>query len=154
MNEREAPRILIADDEPAIRELVSDILSENGAVVVAEADGAAAVRRAALEPFDACVLDVEMPVLNGLDACRCLKTAAFTKDLPVLILTGRSDKETIDAAFAAGAWDFLAKPVHGQLLWRRITNMLTLATSARQARELEQLIDLARQPGNLGPPAP
>jgi CheY-like chemotaxis protein len=146
MNETEALRILIADDEEGVRALITDALSAYGAHVTAETNGEAAVMTAALAPFDACVLDVEMPVLNGLEACRRIRATAFTKDLPILILTGRSDPETIDAAFDAGAWDFLNKPVHGPLLWRRIANMLTLAKVAREAKTLEALVQLSKGP--------
>jgi len=148
-----APRILIADDEAPTRTLIAEILTQFGAQVTAEVNGAEAVMRAALLPFDAVVLDIEMPVMNGLDACRQIRANSFTKDVPILILTGRSDAETIDAAFAAGAWDFLNKPVHGLLLWRRISNMLALAQATRQSRDLESIIKLSEMPGKSPHPA-
>jgi len=146
MSDALAPLILIADDDDGVRALVAETLTDFGAIVTAVADGAAAVTAAATTPFDACVLDVEMPVMNGLEACRRIRGTSFSKELPILILTGRSDQQSIDAAFDSGAWDFLNKPVHGLLLWRRISNMLTLSKIAQEAKTLESLIQLAKPP--------
>lgn len=121
-----APRILVADDDDNLRELLVEILTTYGAKVTAAVDGQAAVTQAMMQPFDAVILDIEMPNLDGIQACRQLRTLAFTREVPVLILTGRTDKESIDKSFAAGAWDFLNKPVHAVLLWRRVCNMLEL----------------------------
>ena len=120
------PRILIADDDPIIRTLLSEVLESNGATVTAVADGRAAVEAARMRPYDACVLDVEMPVKSGLEACREMRAMAFTRHLPILMLTGLTDEATINAAFAAGAGDFLNKPVHAVLLWRRLCNLIEL----------------------------
>lgn len=152
MSDTQALRILIADDDPVVREVLIETLTAFGAVVTAEVNGEAAVKTAALAPFDVCLLDVEMPVMNGLEACRCLRAMAFTRHLPVLILTVLSDKETIDAAFEAGASDFLNKPVHGLLLWRRISNLLDLSSAALKSKQLDSVIQLSKMPINLDPP--
>lgn len=140
------PRILAADDDETMRTLLSQMLQLHGAEVTSVADGQAAVMAAALAPFDACVLDVEMPVMDGIEACQRIRATAFSKDLPILMLTARTDKDTIDAAFDAGAWDFVNKPIHDLLLWRRITNMLTLSRVAAETRNLEALISLSALP--------
>ncbi|MCY3019222.1 MAG: response regulator [Planctomycetota bacterium] len=141
------PRILVADDDRMVRTLLSKMLSSHGAVVVAAPDGQAALREALLAPFDLCILDVEMPVLGGLETCARLRATAFTKDLPVLFLTAHTDGETIERAFAAGASDYLSKPIHAVLLWQRVSNLLLLAGLAREKRELAEVLRLieARQ---------
>ena len=145
------PRILVADDSKMVRMLLTKILSSHGAVVVAVPDGQAALREALLASFDLCILDVEMPVMGGLEACSRLRATAFTKDLPVLFLTAHTDGETIERAFAAGASDYLSKPIHAVLLWQRVSNLLLLAGLAREKRDLAQVLRLNPLPDKPQP---
>jgi CheY-like chemotaxis protein len=134
-------RILVVDDEPALRTLLDEILSADGAAVVTAEDGEEALHQALLTSFDLCVLDVEMPRLDGLQTCARLREIPFTKELPVLFLTAHTDKQTIDRAFAAGGSDYLSKPVHPILLRQRVRNLLGLLKLAREAGELAQVLN-------------
>ncbi len=136
-----APCILIADDDAMVRTLLAETLEGHGALVVAVENGQEAACEAMLHPFDVCILDVEMPVMNGFEACRRLRESAFTKSLPVLFLTGRSDAESIEKAFAAGAWDFLNKPVQPTLLWHRVSNLLLLARLVKERDNLSAVME-------------
>ena len=90
-----APRILIADDDPQIREILSEVLTDNGASVTAAADGKEAVHQALLAPYDLFILDFEMPNMTGVEACRALRQNAFTAKTPILFMTGRIDEASI-----------------------------------------------------------
>jgi putative two-component system response regulator len=132
MDQTRRPRILLADDDPDSRLLVAEILSAQGAEMVAVSDGQEAVQQAAQAPFDLCILDIEMPKLNGLEACPRLRATAFTRDLPVLFLTAQTDEEIVERALAAGAMDYLNKPITPGLLWRRVSNAMLLARLMRE----------------------
>jgi len=143
------PMILVVDDEPEIRDLIAASLQPHGMEVVAVADGPAALLQAACQRFDLCVLDVAMPGMDGLEVCRRLRALPFTRALPVLFLTAHQDAKTIDDAFAAGATDYLIKPVYPTLLWARVRNLLKMDELARQAdhvREAIELLDVALRP--------
>jgi CheY-like chemotaxis protein len=144
MNQSDKTRILVADDEAAVCDTLVEILSGDGAEVTAVPDGHAALREALLNPFDLCILDAQMPNLDGYETCARLRATPFTHDLPVLFLAGRTDREAIDQALAAGAWDYLAKPIHPVLLRRRVANLLLLS---RLARERDQMGEMVRFTG-------
>jgi two-component system phosphate regulon response regulator PhoB len=102
-------RILLVDDDPALRTLLRTTF-EVADVAVVEADGAAAARRKirANRP-DVIVLDVNMPGMTGLELSAVLKKAPETRDIPIVLLTG-SDGGSVEAAKSAGADAFLRKP--------------------------------------------
>ena len=132
MDQIHRPRILLADDDPDSRLLVVEILSAQGAEVVAVSDGQEAVQQATQAPFDLCILDIEMPKLNGLEACPRLRATALNRNLPVLFLTGETDDEVVERALAVGATDYLNKPITANLLWRRVSNAVLLGRLLRE----------------------
>ncbi len=136
------PRILVVDDEPEIREFTTEILRSHGLEVVAVADGSSALVEAVRQRFDLCVLDVNMPGMDGLEVCRHLRAVPFTRTLPVLFLTGIPDTTTIDNAFAAGATDYLVKPVNTTVLWARVSNLLKINELTRKAENTREAIEL------------
>ncbi len=108
-------RVLLVEDSTDVRLLVCRLLSVAGALVETATDGVDAVRRAADEPFDVVLMDLEMPRLNGLEATRQLRRRGF--DRPIIALTAHAMRHELDACLAAGFDDHLAKPVdHRQLL--------------------------------------
>lgn len=101
-------RILIADDEPIIRLDLKLMLESLGYEVVAECgDGVQAIEMARKLNPELCILDVKMPVLDGIDAVRVL---AQENIAPAILLTAYSDKELVDRAKEAGAFAYLVKP--------------------------------------------
>ncbi len=136
-----APRILVADDDDMIRGVLAETLMAHGAVVETRDNGQEALCAAMSMPFDVCILDIEMPVMTGLEACERLREAAFTKNLPILFLTGRSDAETVNQAFSSGAWDYLNKPIHPVLLWQRVSNLLLLSKLVKERDSLNALMN-------------
>ncbi|GIO12368.1 hypothetical protein J19TS2_19230 [Cohnella xylanilytica] len=123
--------ILIADDDAANRQVLLNLLTLEGYSVVAAADGAEALCRLdERRPFDLLVVDLMMPGLSGYDVCRAVRGRYSLSELPVLILTARNRAEDMLAGFAAGANDFLGKPVEAEELRARVRTLLGMKKSA------------------------
>lgn len=103
-------RLLIVDDEAAMRRLLSRQLALAGFETVAVDSGHAALAATATESFDAVILDVIMPGLDGFEVCRRLKADTRTDGIPVIFFSTSSSGEFRRRAFALGAADFLVKP--------------------------------------------
>ena len=103
-----AVRIMVVDDEPAVREAIERILRMGGFEVELAADGREAIRRQAAAPADAMLLDVLMPYVDGFQVCRHLRGAGDRT--PILMLTARDDVGDRVAGLEAGADDYLPKP--------------------------------------------
>jgi two-component system nitrogen regulation response regulator GlnG len=101
-------RILVADDEPAIRWLLDRLLRQAGHTVVAAADGPAALNLAAGEAFELAFVDVRMPELDGLDVLTRLRTAS--PDTAVIVMTAHGNVRSAVEAMQRGAYDYLTKP--------------------------------------------
>ena len=100
--------ILVADDEEIMREILYSLLSREGCLVRMAKDGESALETAKKESFDAVLLDVMMPGMNGLDALAALKK--FDSDLPVIMITAFGTASNIHDAWKRGAFDFVEKP--------------------------------------------
>jgi two-component system phosphate regulon response regulator PhoB len=116
--------ILLAEDDPDIRHLVSYKLIKSGFDVVEAADGRAALQAARHQPPDLVLLDVRMPYLSGLDVCRELRGGPRTTNVPIIILTARSRPQDIEQAYAAGATDYVVKPFSPRELVLRVESVL------------------------------
>lgn len=115
-------RVVVADDDADIRELVTFKLRQAGYDIDAVADGAQAWATISEAPPRLAVLDVMMPGLSGLDVLRKIRDDEHTKTVPIILLTARS--RDIDAGFASGATDYVAKPFSPRELVRRVTSVL------------------------------
>ncbi len=102
------PRILIADDDAGIRQALQSALQRSGFAVRLARDGLEAVARATAEPFHAVVLDINMPGMSGVEACRRIRQAAPL--ISILVLTVRDGQEDLIRALDAGADDYITKP--------------------------------------------
>ena len=114
-------KILIADDEIRIRVLLNDFLSREGYQVYEAENGKQALERVKSERFDLVVLDVMMPVMDGLHAC--IKIRAIS-DVPIMMLTARSEDLDELAGFDMGADDYVTKPFNPITLVARINARL------------------------------
>ena len=112
-------RILIADDELTARLLLRASLEKAGFSVVAAGDGEEALRLFRAAPCDMAMLDVEMPAMDGFQACAALR-AEFGAELPIVMVTGMDDLASIDRAYEVGATDFMVKPINLALLGHRV----------------------------------
>nr|BFE60527.1 response regulator transcription factor [Dactylosporangium thailandense] len=118
-------RILVVDDDAAVRDSLARTLRFEGYQVETVADGAQAIRAVRGEEPDAVVLDVSMPVLDGLEACRELRAGGVL--VPVLMLTARDSVGDRVAGLDAGADDYLVKPFALQELLARLRALLRRA---------------------------
>jgi two-component system OmpR family response regulator len=104
-------RVLVADDDPMIRQLVSNLIEKEGCKSVLLADGGSAYRLLQSDAdFCGAVFDVRMPQIEGLDLLRFMQTEKRLMRIPVLMITSELDLKTMASSFAAGAALFLAKP--------------------------------------------
>ena len=117
-------KVLMADDDPAQLMLSEAALAGAGFLVYTVGDGLEAVEQFESIAPDLVVLDVNMPRLSGIDACRELRRRSGGRDLPILMLTGRNDLQAISDAFAAGASDFAQKGINPRLLIERVRFLL------------------------------
>ncbi|MCW2813830.1 MAG: response regulator receiver [Nocardioides sp.] len=117
-------RIVVADDDVDIRELVEFKLSTMGHDVVAVGDGAAAIEACRAQRPDLCVLDVMMPGVSGLDAIRMIRSDPELLDLPVILLTARAQESDVNTGFDSGADDYITKPFSPRELASRVETLL------------------------------
>jgi putative two-component system response regulator len=118
--------ILVADDNEANRELLSDLLSPEGYEVVFASDGQQALERMTSDSVDVALLDVVMPFRTGFEVCQAMKSKPETRLIPVVLLTSlNSDADRIHGLMC-GADDFLSKPVNKHELLARVHSLLRL----------------------------
>ena len=127
------PKLLVVDDEPANLQVLRQILQAHYRLAFAR-DGEKALELAAREKPDLILLDVMMPGLTGLDVCRRLKADQALRRIPVIFVTALSDPEHEAEGFAAGAVDYITKPVSGPIVQARVRNHLSLV-AADELRE-------------------
>ena len=138
--------ILIVDDSPDQQALLRSILSKAGHADLLSADSAKAAARvlnlsgdSASQKIDLILMDVLMPEQDGVETCRQIKRCAHLEDVPVIMVTAKSDLSNLREAFAAGAMDFISKPVNSIELVARVSSALLLKQEMdrRKNRELE-----------------
>jgi DNA-binding response OmpR family regulator len=120
----DAGTVLVADDDPDIRELVVFKLEQAGYTVHAVGDGEAALAATMALTPDLILLDVMMPGLNGFEVCRRLRANQNTATTPVIMLTARAQEADVESGFAVGADDYIVKPFSPRELLTRVNNVL------------------------------
>jgi DNA-binding response OmpR family regulator len=128
-------RVLIIEDNPDIAANLGDYLEDHGHTVDFAGDGITGLHLAVVNEFDAIVLDLALPGMDGLEVCRKLRSDAG-KDTPVLMLTARDRLEDKLAGFDTGADDYLVKPFELQEVEARL-NVLAGRGRRRNRRELK-----------------
>jgi DNA-binding response OmpR family regulator len=117
-------RILIAEDEPDIRELVAFTLRFAGHEVTSTSNGEEAVQMASKIIPDLVLMDVRMPRMTGYDACRVMKASPVLKDIPVVFLSAKGQESEIATGLAVGAEEYLLKPFAPDQLTDRVKAIL------------------------------
>lgn len=131
------PLILVADDDELIRTLVVGALSSNGFRTLEVMDGSEVVPAVSQFSPDLVILDIDMPVMNGFTACEQIRDLPEYATLPVVMVTGKEDTDSIELAYKAGATDFISKPVNWSLLGHRIRYILRSASLRNSLAERE-----------------
>jgi diguanylate cyclase (GGDEF)-like protein len=128
-SEEAAPRggrVLLADDDRLTSDFCAEMLRKNGHEVELAADGEQAIERVARGGIDVVLLDVTLPRLNGLEACRIVKSLPGAQFLPVVLLTVKTDTASRVEALRVGADDYVSKPVDDRELCARVSAMVRM----------------------------
>lgn len=121
------PRILLAEDDPALRKAVKLNFVKEGWFVVEAENGEEALSLARQHRLDAAVFDVMMPKLDGVSVCKSLRSEG--NDLPILFLTAKNDGDDRVEGLKAGGDDYLGKPFHLEELLLRVRRLMRLRTT-------------------------
>ncbi|MEK6769234.1 MAG: sigma-54 dependent transcriptional regulator [Gemmatimonadota bacterium] len=138
-------KLLIVDDEPGLRQSLRLILSDEQYEVADASDGAAALARAAAEPFDLILCDVRMPAMDGLEFLRQYRAAGGTA--PVIMMSAYGNEDAAIAAMKEGAYDYIAKPFRAD----EVVLVLRKAEEREQLRREVESLRSALGPGAASP---
>jgi CheY-like chemotaxis protein len=131
--------LLVVDDDPVNVQMVVRILDKSGYATFTAADGEECLRQARAHGPDLILLDISMPNMDGLAACRALKADEKTAHIPIIFVTAQSGEEVLEEAFEAGAADYVHKPIRQVELRVRIEAALAQVAAARRRAEKETL---------------
>lgn len=118
------PAVLVVDDEDELRAFVAAFLKDAGFAVRTAADGRYALETLAREPFEAVVLDLQMPRLDGFDVLQTIRANPALVTLGVVILSGDEQRTSIERGLALGADDYLLKPFSAWELEARLRGVI------------------------------
>ncbi len=154
------PKILIVEDDPAVRDVVEHALSREGMGTLAVADGEAALKRLSSpdEDVDLVVLDVMLPGMDGVSVCREIRAGATRSDVPIVMLTARDDETSVIVGLEVGADDYITKPFSPRELVSRVRAHLRrrsldakVATAGQRKLEFPGLeVDLLKRQVSAG----
>ena len=129
--------VLVVDDDPGARLLVSSALEVAGFRVVTAEDGKSAMTEFHAHPADCVVLDVVMPGMSGFDVCRALRALPNARHVPILMQTSLDDMQSVQRAYNAGATDFSSKGINPMLLAERVKFLVRAKQTQDQLRASE-----------------
>ncbi|MEZ4361841.1 MAG: EAL domain-containing protein [Kofleriaceae bacterium] len=143
------PLVLVVDDDDSTRWLARAALVGAGFAVIEASHGGEALTSQAVHRPDALLLDITMPVLDGYEVCRRIRQRPVGSVTPIMVMTVLDDVEAIETAYAAGATDFLVKPLNLALLPHRVRYMLRAAAAIAAARESARRLARAQRLARL-----
>jgi signal transduction histidine kinase len=133
-----AQTLLIVDDDPVVRSLMRDALEDDGFTIIEAENGAEACACCDEAVPALIVVDAVMPVMDGFELCRALRSRPETAQTPILMATGLDDSGSIARAYEVGATDFIAKPINWLMLSQRIRYMLRASRAFDELRENQE----------------
>lgn len=142
--------VLIVDDDPLTRMMAAEALREGGYTSVEAEDGLRALALFDAERPDLVLLDVVMPGLGGFDVCQHLRARPEGQLVPIIMLTGLDDGESVERAFQVGATDFISKPINWTLLRFRIRYVLRSAQVMQELVRNKESLSSAQRIARLG----
>lgn len=116
--------ILVAEDDKIIRRLARHILERAGYVVHEATDGLEALAQVKAQKPDLLLLDIMMPNMNGYDVCQTLRSQQETADLPIVIITAKTEKQAVQRGLDVGANRYLIKPISPKVLVDNVNDIL------------------------------
>ena len=148
--DREKPLALIVDDDASLRITMRAALMKTGIDVVEAENGRLAIELFKSEKPDLVLLDVMMPELNGFEACTAIRSLPGGNYVQILMVTGLDDTESIERALAAGANDFVSKPLNWVMLGHRVNYMLRAGRSFQEMDMNRRLLARTQKIAKLG----
>jgi CheY-like chemotaxis protein len=124
---KERKKILLVDDTDTILLFLKTLLAGQGFDFLTAKNGAEAIEKTRRERPDLVLLDIFMPVMDGIEACRVMKGDPELKRIPVIIVTARSEAENVERSLDAGCDDYVFKPVRKLELLDKINRLLRLS---------------------------
>ncbi len=143
-------RVLIVDDDAALRMLMAQCLGGAGMAVHEAPDGEQALAAFADQPADLVLLDLMMPGMDGFQVCRALRGLPGGADVPVLVVTGLDDTESLERAYEAGATNFITKPINWPNLPHQVQYALRSSRAFAHLKTSEERYALAARGANDG----
>ena len=149
-NDPKRPLVMVVDDDFSARLQVRAALEKYGFSVSEAANGEEALSNFKSQPSELVLLDVVMPEMDGFEACNRLRTIPGGEHVPVVMVTGLEDIESIDRAFEVGATDFITKPINWAILGYRVRYWLRSANILNDLKVSRQRLSMAQQVARLG----
>mgnify|MGYP001029416852 CR=1 FL=1 len=146
----EYPSVLVVDDDPMTRMLVVEALEPEGFSVHGAGSGMEGIEAFRRHKPDIILLDVSMPGMDGFECCRRIRKLPGGEHVPVVVLTGNDDDESITSAFEAGATDFVSKPMRWKLLGYRVRYLLRSSAVLDELARSEGSLAFAQQLAHVG----
>lgn len=142
--------ILVVDDDEMTRLLIHQALSPELYHIIEAKDGAQGLTLFnELQP-DLVLLDVDLPKLNGFDLCKLIKESAHGKDVPIVMITGMDDTQSIEEAYRLGATDFMVKPLNWSLIGHQLRYVLRTSRYFESLKKSEWRLEHAQKIAKLG----
>lgn len=142
--------VLVIDDDPALRRTICSALRRESFEVRDAPDGISALEIFRNSVPDLVVLDVQMPGMDGFTTCRALRSLPGGRTLPIMVMTGNDDPDSVARAYEAGATDFISKPFHPRLLQDRVRFLLRAVGAFERLRRSERHLAIAQRIARLG----
>ncbi len=150
MDSAEQKKILVVDDDLITRKTLVKILKKSGYEILEADNGSVAITIFNEHKPDLVLMDVIMPVMDGYEACAKLREVIDYQSLPILMLTGLSDVDSVDKAFDAGATDFITKPINWSLLEQRVRYALRATEMHKSLQKNQAMLGQAQRIARLG----
>lgn len=128
---RDKHRLLVVDDDLTVRMVCRMALSKAGFGITEASDGYTALSWLESHKFDAILLDARMPGLDGFETCRKIRETLDGDHVPIVMVTGHDDDESIDSAFECGAADFVSKPINWKIISQRLNSLIEASVVKR-----------------------
>jgi CheY-like chemotaxis protein len=141
----DSPLVLVVDDDRSLRTLLRFAMEEEGYQVAEANNGENGLAEFARVQPDIVLLDAVMPVMDGFSCCSQLRTLPSAEHTPVLMITVLDDQDSVDQAFAAGATDYVTKPIHWAVLRQRVARLLAASRSLKQVQQVSDTLQKQTQ---------
>ena len=141
MTVNNSPLILVADDERLSRILLRRLLTQSGYCFLEVKDGEECLDAYREHQPDMVLLDAMMPVRDGFSCCEEIRKLPDSDRVPILMITGLDDKESVDRAFKAGATDYITKPIHAPVLMRRLRRLIEASRAERELQRKKEVLE-------------